>query len=299
MRRDDIGPAADLLMLTSASGVPHHVTLQLTAAEAGEQGHAFVAERDGRIAGAALLSSDPVFPGLVITLVAVAEPYRGRGVGGALADLLDERLAHESLPASCHLRDDRADGRRFAERRGFAVKGDNLGWSFDLAAEDGTLETRAREAARSAGVRIRRADMATEPETVLECALRCMPGLPSDQSADPEQGRHYFPPDAILLLAEQEEPDESAPRALGITVVAPRIEEGVWYTMFTGVDASYRRRGIARALKTEAFLRARRAGGRSVVTHNHETNESVLGLNKSFGMQPTTGYWDLRRAPLK
>ncbi|WP_181448538.1 GNAT family N-acetyltransferase [Nonomuraea aridisoli] len=285
-------------MLTSATGVPHHVALQLAAAEAGRHGHAFVAERDGGIAGAALLSSDPVFPGLLITLVAVAEPYRGRGLGGALADLLDERLAHETLPASCHLRDDRTDGRRFAERRGFAVKGDNLGWSFDLVAEGAALEAQAREAARSAGVRIRRTDMAMEPETVLECALRCMPGLPSDQSADPEQARDYFPADAILLLAESEEPEEGAPLAIGVTVVAPRTEEGAWYTMFTGVDASYRRRGVARALKTESFLRARRAGGRSVVTHNHETNEAVLGLNRSFGMRPATGYWDLRRAPL-
>jgi predicted N-acetyltransferase YhbS len=293
LRRDDIDQATDLLMLASASGVRHHVALQVAAAEAGERGCAFVAERDGIVAGAALLSSDPVFPGSVTTLVAVAEPARGSGVGGALAGLLDERLAHETSPASCKLRDDLFDGRRFAERRGFALRGHNVGWSLDLAAQDDMLEMAARAAAGAAGVRIRPADMAREVDTVLECALRCMPGLPSDQHADPEQGRDYFPADAIVLLAERD-----GSRPLGVTAVSPRTEEGVWYTVFTGVDAAHRRAGVGRALKTESFLRARRAGARSVVTHNHETNEAIIELNTSFGMRPAPGYWDLRRPPM-
>jgi predicted N-acetyltransferase YhbS len=296
LRRDDIDSAADLLMLASASGVRHHLALQLAAAEVGERGCAFVAERDGIVVGSALLSIEPVFPESVITLVAVAEPARKSGVGSALADLLGERLTRQRLPASCKLRDDLFDGRRFAERRGFVLRGHNVGWSLDLAAQDGTLETAAHEAARSAGVRIRRADLREELDTVLECAVRCMPGMPSDQQADPEQGRNYFPAEAVVLLAEREEAREGAgPRALGLTVVSPRMEKAAWYTLFTGVDAAHRRAGLARALKTESFLRARRAGARSVVTHNHETNDAIIGLNTSFGMRPAPGYWDLWR----
>ena len=131
---------------------------------------------------------------------------------------------------------------------------------------------------------------------MLECALRCMPGLPSDQHADPKQARERFPGDSIVLLAERDEPDEGAgPRTLGMTAVAPQTEEGVWYTLFTGVDAAHRGAGVARALKAESFLRARRAGARSLVTHNHETNNAIIGLNTSFGMQPAPGYWDLQR----
>jgi predicted N-acetyltransferase YhbS len=296
LRVADIDVATDLLMLTSASGIRHHLALQLAAAEAGERGCAFVAERDGIVVGSALLAEDPVFPGAVTALVAVAEPARKCGVGSALADLLGDRLAHETLPASCKLRDDLFDGRRFAERRGFVLRGHNVGWIVDLA-QDATLETAAREAARSAGVRIRRAGLPEEIDTVLECAVRCMPGMPSDQHADPDQARDYFPADAIMLLAESEEPGEAAgPRTLGLTAVSPRTEKDVWYTQFTGVDPAHRRAGVARALKTESFLRARRAGARSVVTHNHDTNKAVIGLNTSFGMRPAPGYWDLRRS---
>ena len=124
-----------------------------------------------------------------------------------------------------------------------------------------------------------------------------MPGLTSDQHADPKQARNYFPGDSIVLLAERDEPDEGAgPRTLGMTsAVAPQTEEGAWYTLFTGVDAAHRGAGVARALKAESFLRARRAGARSLVTHNHETNDAIIGLNTSFGMRPAPGYWDLQR----
>jgi predicted N-acetyltransferase YhbS len=105
LRPDDISVATGLLMLASATGVSHHLERQLAAA-AGERGYAFVAERDGAVVGSALLSSEPAFPGSVITLISVSEPARKSGVGSALADLLDERLVRETLPASCRLRDD-------------------------------------------------------------------------------------------------------------------------------------------------------------------------------------------------
>lgn len=297
LRRDDISVAADLLMLTSASGVRHHLELQLAAAEAGERGCAFVAERDGGVVGSALLSSEPAFPGSVITLVSVSEPARKCGVGSALADLVGERLVHETLPASCRLRDDLFEGRRFAERRGFTLRGHSLGWSIDLAAHDDRLQASAHEAAQAAGVRVRQADLPQEIGRVLECVARCMPGLPADQEGDPEQARDYFPGNAVVLLAEGDKlgGEEAGRLALGLTVVAPRMEDHAWYTLFTGVDAAHRRTGIARALKTESFLRARRAGARSVLTHNHDTNDAIIRLNTAFGMRPAPGYWDLQR----
>ncbi|WP_433556136.1 GNAT family N-acetyltransferase [Pseudonocardia xinjiangensis] len=293
---DDIGSATDLLMLGSPSGVRYHLAVQLAAAEAGERGCAFVAEWEGSIVGSALLSDDPLLPGLVSTLVAVAEPARKSGVGSALADLLGEQLQHEALPAYCKLPDDQFEGRRFAERRGFVLCGHSLGWSLDLTARDGTLERAAREAARSADVRIRQADMRKELDTVLECALRCMPGMPSEQHVAPEKARKYLPDDAIVLLAEREVPGQGqGPRAIGLTALSPRIETAAWYTLFTGVAPAHRRSGVARALKTESFLRARHARAQSVVTHNHDTNDAIIGLNTSFGMQPAPGYWDLRQ----
>jgi ribosomal protein S18 acetylase RimI-like enzyme len=295
LRPDDISVATGLLMLASATGVSHHLERQLAAAAAGERGYAFVAERDGAVVGAALLSSEPAFPGSVITLISVSEPARRSGAGSALADLLDERLAREPLPASCRLRDDLFEGRRFAERHGFTLRGHSVGWSIDLAAREETLETSAREARQAAGVRVRRADLPQEIGRVLECAARCMPGLPAEQQgADPEQARDYFPANAIVLLAESVKPGGER-LALGLTAVAPQVDGHAWYTLFTGVDPAHRRAGIARALKTESFLQARRAGAQSVLTHNHDTNDAIIGLNTAFGMQPAPGYWELQR----
>ncbi|HTH47183.1 MAG TPA: GNAT family N-acetyltransferase [Candidatus Limnocylindria bacterium] len=281
-------------MLTSATGVSHHLERQLAAAAAGERGYAFVAERDGAVVGAALLSSEPAFPGSVITLISVSGSARKSGVASALADLLEERLVHETLPASCRLRDDLFEGRRFAERHGFTLHGHSMGWSIDLAAREETLEKSAREARQAAGVRVRRADLPQEIGRVLECAARCMPGLPAEQEADPEQARDYFPGNAIVLLAESDKPGGER-LALGLTAVAPQVEGDAWYTLFTGVDPAHRRTGIARALKTESFLQARRAGAQSVLTHNHDTNDAIIGLNTAFGMQPAPGYWELQR----
>jgi GNAT superfamily N-acetyltransferase len=294
LRPDDISVATGLLMLTSATGVSHHLERQLAAAAAGERGYAFVAERDGAVVGAALLSSEPAFPGSVITLISVSGSARKSGVASALADLLEERLVHETLPASCRLRDDLFEGRRFAERHGFTLHGHSMGWSIDLAAREETLEKSAREARQAAGVRVRRADLPQEIGRVLECAARCMPGLPAEQEADPEQARDYFPGNAIVLLAESDKPGGER-LALGLTAVAPQVEGDAWYTLFTGVDPAHRRTGIARALKTESFLQARRAGARSVLTHNYDTNDAIIGLNTAFGMQPAPGYWELQR----
>jgi GNAT superfamily N-acetyltransferase len=299
VRRDDLIAAADLLMLTSATGVRHQVEQQLALAESGERGCAFVAERDGAVIGSALLTSEPTFPGSVITLVSVIESARGAGVGTALADLLDERLAQETLPASCRMRDDLTDGRRFAERRGYTLTSHSVGWSADLTADDGTLERLAWQAAEAAGVRIRQVDMSSEAGTVLECAGRCMPGLPAEQQGSAEEGAGLIPDDAVVLLAEADGSGKHGARgvALGLTIVAPQNEGDTWYTLFTGVDADHRRAGVARALKSESFARGRSLGARSLLTHNHDTNKPIVGLNSAFGMRPALGYWSFLRHP--
>jgi GNAT superfamily N-acetyltransferase len=297
LRTGDVDAAARLLLLTSASGIQHLIRAQLGAALSGERGAAFVAERDGTVDGAALLSTDPVFPGSLVTLVAVAEHARGSGAGTALGRELGERLAGASLPAWCQIRDDLPDGRRFAEQRGFAVRYHSLGWSLDLAAPgERGLEATASQAADRAGVRVRVADVPTEFGVIADCARRAVAGIPGDQNADPDQARDRFPADAIVLLAERAAGGaEAAPRAIGLTIVAPQVERAAWYTMFTGVDPDFRKGGVARALKTESFARARRAGALSILTHNHETNEAIIKLNESLGMRPALGYWDMRR----
>jgi hypothetical protein len=122
------------------------------------------------------------------------------------------------------------------------------------------------------------------------CAHRCMPGVPTDQHADPQHAHTYLPADAIALLAEPEQPAEDAvPRALGLTAVSPRMAEAAWCTLFTGVDAAHRRAGIARALKTESFLRpARRSTSRGDTTTTR-TPRSPGWTSSGWSPRPVTG----------
>src|SRR5262249_37629881 len=152
-------------------------------------------------------------------------------------------------------------------------------------------EATAQQAAERAGVRLRVADMPAEADTLTEFAKRAVIGIPAEQMVDTEESGRHIPSEATMLFAERTEPGTgTAPRVSGVTIIAPQAEQGAWYTMFTGIDPDFRRRGVAKALKTASFAVARRAGATSVLTHNHEANESVLKLNQSLGLRPALGY---------
>jgi GNAT superfamily N-acetyltransferase len=312
MRDGDLAAAVDLLMLTSASDVRHGLTAQLAAMLDGdtpgafpEQPYAVVAEQDGVIIGAANAAVEPTYPGTVSVLVAVAEEARGHGVGSALAALLHERISTADLSAvsppldtlTCKLRDDLSGGSAFAERNGFVVGNHSVGWRFDLSGRQEELTALAARTAGAAGVTVRRADLHEELSTIAECVSRCMAGLPAqyraDQEVDLEHARELVPDEATILLAESHE--GAVPVALGVTILTPQRDAGSWYTVFTGVVADQRGRGVATAVKTASLLFALRAGARVVVTHNDDSNAAIIRLNKSLGMTPAGGYWGMAR----
>ena len=68
------------------------------------------------------------------------------------------------------------------------------------------------------------------------------------------------------------------------------------HTAFTGTDREWRRRGIARALKAAALLRAREAGVRVMLTANDGTNIPMLRLNQWMGYAPLPAIVHLERA---
>ncbi|OLC56190.1 MAG: hypothetical protein AUH85_07070 [Chloroflexi bacterium 13_1_40CM_4_68_4] len=58
------------------------------------------------------------------------------------------------------------------------------------------------------------------------------------------------------------------------------------HTAFTGTEREWRRRGVARALKAAAMLKARAAGVRVMLTANDRTNVPMLRLNQWMGYAP-------------
>ncbi|MFD0786289.1 GNAT family N-acetyltransferase, partial [Micromonospora azadirachtae] len=151
--------------------------------------------------------------------------------------------------------------------------------------------------ADTAGVRVRVADFRAEEAMVLDCITRSLPGLPvpgaEDQDVDVSQAHRLFTDDAVVLLAEPRDVPGSPP--CGLTIVTPQSDGGDWYTVYTGVAVDHRGRGVATALKAAALREAHRRGATAVSTHNDDGNEAILRTNRTFGMQPSVGYWSLAR----
>ncbi|QIQ04682.1 GNAT family N-acetyltransferase [Streptomyces liangshanensis] len=299
MRPADMDAVMELLMLTSAWDIRYRLREQLRAAAAHDAHLAFVAEREGDLVGAAKLAREPAFPGTASALVSVGPQARGTGIGTALAGLLEEgagRLRGSGM-LTCTLRDDLPEGRAFAEGRGFRVTNHSVGRLYELPAHGERLAGAAARSATLARVSVRAASMEDEARTIMECVSRCMEGakLPFQEGQDInlDHARRLIPAEAVIMLAESL--DGSEPVTCGLTIMTPQGPTDPWYTIFTGVDARYRGRGIAAAVKSAALLYAYRAGADCVVTHNDETNEPILRLNDSLGMKPALGYWGLVR----
>ncbi|MFI6761727.1 GNAT family N-acetyltransferase [Micromonospora sp. NPDC050417] len=301
MTAADLEPTIALLVSAAGADKRHRLTERLTSAAPDEIHYAFVAELAGTVIGAGKLTTEPVFPGTASTLVAVAEAYRGAGVGTALAAKLAE--AARELPAgtvvTSALRDDLDRGRRFAERYGLAVTHHSVGWRFDLAGRGEEVAGLARAAGERAGIRIRVTDLASDDATVMACVGRTLVGLPvpggENQDVDLAQARGYFSDTSVVLLAEPLGPGHSEP--WGLSVIDEQVGTGDWYTVYTGVEVAHRGAGVASALKTAALRYAYDVGAVALTTHNDDTNEPILRLNRALGMVPSVGYWSLARTP--
>ncbi|RKR92162.1 acetyltransferase (GNAT) family protein [Micromonospora pisi] len=301
MTAADLKPTIELLVLAAGADKRHRLTERLTSAAADEIHYAFVAERAGTVIGAGKLTSEPVFPGTASTLVAVAEEHRGGGVGTALAAKLSE-AARELPPGTVvtsTLRDDLDRGRRFAERYGLAVTHHSVGWRFDLAGRGEEVTGLATAAAERAGIRIQVTDLKSDDATVMACVGRTLVGLPvpggENQDVDLAQIRRYFSDTSVVLLAEPLDPGQSAP--WGLSIVDEQVGTGDWYTVYTGVEVARRGAGVASALKTAALRYAYDVGAVALTTHNDDTNEPILRLNRALGMAPSVGYWSLAGTP--
>ncbi|HWI51472.1 MAG TPA: GNAT family N-acetyltransferase, partial [Symbiobacteriaceae bacterium] len=68
-----------------------------------------------------------------------------------------------------------------------------------------------------------------------------------------------------------------------------RLDNGSYYTDYTGVDREYRGRGIALALKLFSIRKALAAGAPYMRTNNDSTNAPMLAVNRKLGYTPRPG----------
>ncbi|HKW78207.1 MAG TPA: GNAT family N-acetyltransferase [Candidatus Limnocylindria bacterium] len=82
---------------------------------------------------------------------------------------------------------------------------------------------------------------------------------------------------------------------VGVTINSRRGPSRA-HTAFTGTHRDWRRRGVARALKAAALLRARESGIRVMLTANDGTNVPMLRLNEWLGYAPLPAIVHIERA---
>ena len=228
----------------------------------------------------------------------VAPPWRGRGVGRALLDVLEAHArTHDSkrLIASTHASD--RDGARFAEVNAYRAFHQRI----DSYIEVQTFDARQFEdpdvAMARIGVRLASyAALASERADDLESLqrmittsvwpmLRDIPSpLPLPETPPPfEQARLFFagpgidPATTIIALR--------GGAVVGITLTEVK-ENSAAYTFITGVARDARRRGIALALKLRALRALRERGVKLFGTTNDEQNAAMRGINRKLGYIP-------------
>jgi GNAT superfamily N-acetyltransferase len=251
-----------------------------------------VGESDGRIVAIAALADEWRAVDGVSALVVTDPAHRRQGHGLAMLAAVDEVLA-ERRPAQVwtSVRDDDAESRAWAERRGFVAFAHTFSSRLDLETFDPNPHRYAVERAEAAGLRFVRSRPDDDPDALYELFVRLAADAP-DQLQPPD--RAYFQREvvdragAITVLAYRGD------EAVGLAVLVPR-EADEYGNALTGVLPEHRGRGLARALKVVSGEAAREAGRRYLVTGNNARNAPMLAVNDALGYVRQAGIVHLRR----
>ena len=78
-------------------------------------------------------------------------------------------------------------------------------------------------------------------------------------------------------------------RWIGLAAIGIYSEDKHAYNAFTGVMHDFRGRGLAKALKLQTILLAKKEGMRYIRTNNDSQNAPMLAINRKLGYQPEPG----------
>lgn len=238
-------------------------------------------------------------PGKMFCHVYVLPEHQHRGVGTMLAQSLLDFVRQEGAEVlGTQVRDNCAEGRRFAERYGFAVDSHMFESTLDLATFDETPFTGVIEAAEAGGIHF--FTLADEPGEATERKLYELdkqttydiPGFEGEMMPFSEWRKWVLEGenvrfDGMIIAADGD-------RFAGMSGIHYRPQTGAFYTIYTGVDKAYRGRHLALALKLLTIRTARRYGATYMRTNNDSRNVPMLTVNRKLGYQPAPGWYQLR-----
>jgi GNAT superfamily N-acetyltransferase len=225
-----------------------------------------------------------------------------QGIGSQLyADALAFAEKHGAAEFVTYIHERHPDGLAFAEKRGFrrhklAFISERDLSTFDAAAFAGVVER-----AQAHGIRFTSlADEGNTPEAqhqLWDINRRTAQDNPGTDGSDAfpsfEIFQHqvinaaWFRPAGQLLAVDGD-------KYVGLGAVLLDTEDPTLaYNAFTGVDAAYRGRGIAQALKLLTLRFARDNGARILRTVNDSLNAAMLAINTKFGYVRQQGIFTL------
>jgi GNAT superfamily N-acetyltransferase len=224
--------------------------------------------------------------------VAVLPDHQGQGIGAALyAEIVSALARLEPISLRARAREDMARSMRFLSDRGFVE--DMREWEsrLDVAAFDPAPYAGHEAALRADGLRIASVAelLANDPgcrEKLWALEVELTSDVPQPEPHTPMTreafdswvfGNPNFLPDGYFVALD------------GVYYVG---SSALWnsqadptelYTGLTGVRRTYRRRGIALALKLRDIAYAKARGVKVIKTWNEQHNHGMLSINQALG----------------
>jgi mycothiol synthase len=284
LRREDAPAVAalHLAVLPDQLETPERVWFWASRGLEREQWRQWVAEVDGEIVGSAWAAFEWSVPtrGKGRFWVAVARERRGRGIGGALYDIVDEYLRGRGAWRARTNVDGDPAGERFVLSRGYERRG---------ADRVSALELRGIELPEPrppAGFRLE--PLGRVRDRVDELFAICAAGeldMPGDE------------PETALTLEDWKLDDYGVPDlsdegsfvalggegAVALAFLSTDPERKLAYNQMTATLPAFRRQGLALAVKLAAARWGQAEGFERVLTENDAENEGMLAINEQLG----------------
>jgi GNAT superfamily N-acetyltransferase len=220
--------------------------------------------------------------------ISVLPSRRGRGIGSGLLDRALEHLADTPRVFTVA----RADGRSFAERRGFRLT---------HTGRISAVDPRGVDTTELEGTTARLRSLAEiGPEKVFAVDSVAALDVPADELPDRMEFERW-------RQATWESPDLDLTagyaacvngQAVAVSYTAVDLPRSRAANAFTGVLPEWRGRGLARLVKLAVIRHLAAAGVSLLVTENDETNAAMLAVNTRLGFRPHGAHYNYLREPV-
>jgi mycothiol synthase len=288
---DDLVAVAGIRRLVDPDAQPSLVSMRHTLATFPHARY-LLARRDGEAVGCGYAGCFPGTEGepFMYANVSVLPEERWQGIGSTLfRELAAHARAVGKTGFTVEVAEDDPESLAWAERRGCIEVERQKGLELLLA------DVSEAEPEPPAGVVVvpRRPEHERGMHAVAVEAGKDIPGLDADHDPSFEQWRSFEierpsrrPELCFVALADGE--------VAGFASIDVFGESDTGWHGLTAVRRSWRRRGIAEALKLSQIEAARRLGLRRLMTESEERNEPMRRLNEKLGYRPVPGMIALR-----